>query len=318
MQPILYLVIPCYNEEQVLPETIPLFLAKLYELMDRDVVSRKSCVLCVDDGSSDKTWSVIKDYANRSPYVKGIRESRNNGHQNALMAGMMTAKDYADVVITMDADGQDDVNVIQRMMNLYISQHTDVVYGVRCDRKRDTWFKRTSAQMYYKILAKLGADIVYNHADCRLVSKQVLNALSGYDEVNLFLRGLFPLIGFKQEIVHYERQVRMAGETKYPLHKMISFGMNGLTSLSVKPLTIILTLGFVMVFVSFLGCFYAVISYLMGHVVSGWTSMMVFVCFVFGVQLICLGVVGIYVGKIYMEVKHRPRYLISDRVGFDE
>ena len=315
MTPVLYVVLPCYNEEEVLPKTLPMFIMQLYRLIEKDVVSRKSCILCVDDGSRDDTWSIICDYAKRSPYVKGVRESRNNGHQNALMAGMMEAMPDSDIVITMDCDGQDDLNVINQMVYAYLNQKVDIVYGVRSSRKKDTCFKRWTAQGYYKLLKRLGADVVYNHADCRLLSKRVLEELVSYQEVNLFLRGLFPLMGFKTQVVYYERQERFAGETKYPLHKMFSFGMNGVTSLSVKPLTIILSLGFVIAALSFFGCLYAFVSYFTGYTVPGWASMMCIICLVCGIQLICLGVIGIYVGKIYLEVKHRPRYIISERVG---
>lgn len=311
--PILYIVIPCYNEEAVLPYTMNVVVDKLTELMEQHRISMASRVLFVDDGSKDETWNLIRDAAKVNEKIRGLKESRNNGHQNALMAGMLAAQKYADCVITMDCDGQDDISVIGEMVSCYTKEHCEIVYGVRKARKKDSWFKRKSAEWYYKLLHKFGADVVYNHADFRLVSSRVLQELQQYQEVNLFLRGLFPLLGFKSSIVFYNRENRVAGESKYSLQKMVSFAVDGVTSLTVKPLVSIMMFGFLIAGISFIGCIWALVSYMLGSTVQGWASMTCIVCFVCGVQLICVGVLGIYIGKIYMEVKHRPRYIIEEK-----
>lgn len=314
--PTLYIVVPCYNEQDVLDHMIPVFVNTLLRLYEKGMVSEESRVLFVDDGSNDRTWRIIKDASENLAYmdkVIGIHESRNNGHQNALMAGMMEARAHCDIVITIDCDGQDDIYAIDDMVESYLSGFYDIVYGVRSSRKKDSCFKRSSAQCYYKLLQWFGAEIVYNHADYRLVSRRVLDELQDYQEVNLFLRGLFPMLGFRSTTVYYERNERLAGKSKYPLRKMLSFGMNGVTNLSTKPLTLIMIFGFIVALISFVGCIWAVIGRFCGNTVPGWASMTSIVCFVCGVQLICTGVLGTYIGKIYLEVKHRPRYIISDR-----
>ena len=321
MVPKLYLVVPCYNEWAVLPFTLPMFVNKLEECISDGRIDEDSKVLCVDDGSTDRTWSLICEYNEKPEYngrIIGIRQSRNRGHQNAILAGMMEAKDKCDVVITVDADGQDDINAVDDMIECYVNDGCDIVYGVRSNRRSDTWFKRTTAQSYYKFLRMLGADVVYNHADYRLVSSKVLNEFENFHEVNLFLRGMFPLVGFKSTSVYYVRHERLAGKSHYPLKKMIRLAFDGITSLSTKPLGLIMSLGILVAFLSFIGILWALIAGFSGQAVPGWTSTVCIVCFMGGIQLICLGVLGIYVGKTYMEVKHRPRYIISERVGEEE
>ncbi|MFL8970026.1 glycosyltransferase family 2 protein [Helcococcus kunzii] len=309
---VLWLVIPCYNEEKVLPITAPLFLAKLKTLISEGKISDNSKILFVNDGSKDETWEIIKNLSKQEVHFEGICQSRNRGHQNAVLAGLMEAKKYADITISIDCDGQDDINAIDKMIEEYHNGN-EVVYGVRDDRSTDTFFKRITAQTYYKILNKLGAEIIYNHADYRLISKRVLDEFANYKEVNLFLRGLIPLIGFKSTSVYYKRNERMAGESHYPFFKMISLAADGITSLSIKPIRMVTSTGLLISILGFIGVIWAIISYLLGKTVSGWASLICIVSILGGMQLISLGVIGEYVGKTYMETKSRPRYIISER-----
>lgn len=312
MQPILYIVIPCYNEEQVLPITCSMFLEKIKSLVQKEKISDDSRVLFVNDGSKDKTWEIIKQLAKEDYHYKGISQSRNRGHQNAVLAGLMEAKDVCDITISIDCDGQDDINAMDAMVDAYLDG-CEIVYGVRSRRDTDTFFKRFTAEGFYKVMNWMGAEVVFNHADYRLVSSRVLQEFANYKEVNIFLRGMFPLVGFKSTSVYYERHERIAGESHYPLSKMLALAFDGITSLSVKPLHLITGLGCGIAVLSFIGVIWSVIVALTGHSVAGWASMTSIVCFIGGVQLICLGVLGEYIGKIYMEVKHRPRYIISER-----
>ena len=312
MQPSLYIVVPCYNEEEVLPITAPLFRKKLLQLIADGKISDESRVLFVNDGSKDRTWELIRAMAEKEEHILGVCLSRNRGHQNAVLAGLMEAKDRCDITISIDCDGQDDLDAMDRMVDAYL-EGNEVVYGVRNSRETDTFFKRTTAQGFYKFLSAMGAEIVYNHADYRLVSSRVLQHFAGFGEVNLFLRGMIPLVGFPSTTVEYARHERMAGKSKYPLRKMLALAMNGITSLSVKPLHLITSFGAFVAIVSFIGCIWALVSALAGKTVAGWASMTCIICFVSGVQLISLGIIGEYIGKIYMEAKHRPRYIISER-----
>lgn len=317
MTPVLYIVIPCYNEEEVLPITAPMFLAKLSELAAAGKISGESRVLFVNDGSKDRTWDIIKELSRSDEHYIGICQSRNRGHQNAVLAGLMEAKDRCDITISIDCDGQDDINAMDKMVDAYLDG-CEVVYGVRSSRETDTFFKRFTAQSFYKFLAMMGAEVVYNHADYRLISARVLKEFANFKEVNLFLRGMVPLVGFKSTSVSYSRAERIAGESHYPLSKMISLAVDGITSLSVKPLRLITGFGVVVAFLSFIGVLWALITALCGRSVQGWASMTCIVCFVSGVQLICLGIIGEYIGKIYMETKQRPRYIISERTWEQE
>ena len=312
MTPVLYIVIPCYNEQEVLPITAPQFLAKLRQLTEAGKIAEDSRVLFVNDGSKDRTWEIIRELAASDEHYLGISQSRNRGHQNAVLAGLMEAKDRCDITISIDCDGQDDINAMDAMVDEYLSG-SEVVYGVRESRETDTFFKRTTAQGFYKFLSMMGAEVVYNHADYRLISARVLKEFARFEEVNLFLRGLVPLVGFKSSSVYYKRAERLAGESHYPLRKMIALAVDGITSLSVKPLHLITGFGVFVAFLSFIGVLWALIAALGGHTVAGWASTTCIVCFVSGVQLICLGILGEYIGKIYLEVKHRPRYIISER-----
>lgn len=308
--PILYIVIPCYNEETVLPVTHALFAGKLSALIQKGEISEKSRVLFVDDGSKDNTWAVISDLRAKNPQFEGLKLSRNQGHQNALLAGLMTAKNYADITVSIDCDGQDDVDAMDKMLEEY-KDGAEIVYGVRAARDTDTVFKRTTAKWYYKILNLLGAEVVYNHADYRLMSRRALEALEQFHEVNLFLRGLIPLVGFKSSSVYYDRKARVAGESHYPLSKMLSLGFNGVTSLSVRPLKLITGLGFLMSLVSLIAVVVTVIIKLFGYTVQGWTSLLCVIFLLGGIQIFCLGVIGEYIGKMYAETKARPRYIIE-------
>lgn len=312
MQPVLYIVIPCYNEEQVLPITCSMFLEKIKSLVQKEKISDDSRVLFVNDGSKDKTWEIIKQLAKEDYHYKGISQSRNRGHQNAVLAGLMEAKDVCDITVSIDCDGQDDINAMDAMVDAYLDG-CEIVYGVRSRRDTDAFFKRFTAEGFYKVMNWMGAEVVFNHADYRLVSSRVLQEFANYKEVNIFLRGMFPLVGFKSTSVYYERHERIAGESHYPLSKMLALAFDGITSLSVKPLHLITGLGCGIAVLSFIGVIWSVIVALTGHSVAGWASMTSIVCFIGGVQLICLGVLGEYIGKIYMEVKHRPRYIISER-----
>lgn len=312
MKPILYIVIPCYNEEKVLPITSKMFLEKILSLSREGKISDESRILFVNDGSKDETWNIICDLAQQNEHYKGISQSRNRGHQNAVLAGLMESKDVCDITISIDCDGQDDINAMDDMIDAYLDG-SEVVYGVRSKRETDTFFKRFTAESFYKMLNKMGAEVVFNHADYRLVSSRVLQEFENFHEVNLFLRGMFPLVGFKSTSVYYERSERIAGESHYPLSKMLGLAFDGITSLSVKPLRMITGLGLLIAILSFLGVVWSVIVALLGQSVAGWASMVCIVSFIGGIQLICLGVMGEYIGKIYMEVKQRPRYIISER-----
>ena len=307
---ILYIVIPCYNEEDVLEETSKRLKVKMNKLVENKIISNKSKVLFVNDGSKDKTWKLIESIEKKEKYFTGISLSRNRGHQNALLAGLLTAKEKADVIISMDADLQDDIDAIDKMLEKY-NDGADIVYGVRNSRKKDTLFKKTTAQGFYKIMKLFGVDIVYNHADYRLTTKKVLDELEKYNEVNLFLRGIFPLIGFKSEIVYYERGERFAGESKYPLKKMIHFAWDGITSFTIKPLHFIFSIGIIIFIVSILIMIYSLVRKVTGNTVSGWTFLSISIWFIASLQMISIGIIGEYIGKIYMEVKHRPRYCIE-------
>jgi hypothetical protein len=307
---VLYLVIPCYNEEEVLPETTRQLTKKMNDLMRRGLIAQESRIVYVNDGSKDNTWALIERYHRENPLVNGVDLSRNRGHQNALLAGLMTVKDEADVVISLDADLQDDVDAIDRFLEKYY-EGCEVVYGVRSARKTDSWFKRHSAQAFYKLMKFFGVDIVYNHADYRLMSRRVLGELSQYGEVNLFLRGLVPLVGFPSGVVEYERRERFAGTSKYPLKKMLSFALDGVTSFSIKPIRFITGLGLLIFAVSILMLLYFLIVHWTGHTVAGWTSIMVSVWAIGGLQLLAIGVIGEYIGKTYLETKRRPRYIVK-------
>ena len=311
-KPILWIVIPCYNEEQVLPITAPMFLQKITSLTEKGMISDKSRVLFVNDGSRDKTWELICGFAKQDAHFIGISQSRNRGHQNAVLAGLMEARaNNCDITISIDCDGQDDINAMDEMVQKYLDG-AEVVYGVRSRRDTDTFFKRFTAEGFYHLMNALGADIVFNHADYRLISARVLDSFADYKEVNIFLRGMVPLVGFKSTCVTYERHERIAGESHYPLSKMLALAFDGITSLSIKPIRFITGFGVFVALVSFIGVLWAVIEAALGLTVSGWASMTSIICFVSGVQLICLGVIGEYIGKIYLESKHRPRYIISD------
>lgn len=305
-----YLVIPCYNEEAVLPETVKELTAELKGMMDKGLATGESRMLFVDDGSKDRTWSLIEGFHAENPLVTGLKLAHNRGHQNALLAGLMTAKELCDCAISLDADLQDDIHVLSQFVQKFL-EGCDVVYGVRNRRDTDTWFKRTTAEGFYKVMQHLGVETVYNHADYRLLSRRALDALSEYKEVNLFLRGIVPLIGYRSDYVYYDRHERFAGESKYPLKKMLSFAVDGITSFSVKPLRIIANLGIVVSIVSVIGLLYALISHFTGNTVSGWTAIVCSIWLLGGIQMLCLGVVGEYIGKIYSEVKGRPRYRIE-------
>lgn len=309
---VLYIVIPCYNEEAVLPITAPLFKAQLDSMVEAGLVSSESRIMFVDDGSKDNTWQTITRLACDDEIFRGLKLSRNRGHQNALLAGLMEARSLSDITISIDADGQDDISVMTQMVEAY-HKGAEVVYGVRSSRKTDSLFKRMSAEMFYRFLASMGAEVVFNHADYRLLSARVLNEFASFKEVNLFLRGLIPLVGFNSTCVYYERHERMAGKSHYPLRKMMALAVDGVTSLSTKPLKIVMGLGLIVSLISFVGVIWAVVSSLMGAAIAGWASTICIICFIGGIQLICLGVVGEYVGKTYMEVKGRPRFIISER-----
>lgn len=312
MQPILSIIVPCYNEEQVLPLTSGMFLKKLQDLKSAGKISSESYVLFVDDGSRDTTWQIICDLSRQDPHFRGIRQSRNRGHQNAVLAGLMEAKDHCDITISIDCDGQDDINAMDAMVDEYLNG-CEIVYGVRSKRDTDTFFKRFTAQSFYKVLRGMGVETVYDHADYRLVSSRVLQEFANFKEVNLFLRGMFPLVGFRSTSVYYERHERLAGESHYPLRKMLALAFEGITSLSVKPLHIITGLGCFIALLSFIGVIWSMCVAFSGASVPGWASMTCIICLLGGVQLICLGVLGEYIGKIYLEVKQRPRYIISER-----
>lgn len=317
MIPILYIVVPCYNEEDVLPITSKLFLEKIEELIQKKMIADESRILFVNDGSKDRTWEIICSLATENEKYIGISQSRNRGHQNAVLAGLMEAKDVCDITISIDCDGQDDMNAVNSMVEEY-QNGCEVVYGVRSKRDTDTFFKKFTAEAFYKILNRMGAEVIFNHADYRLVSSRVLNAFADFKEVNIFLRGLIPLVGFKSTAVYYERHERIAGTSHYPLKKMLALAFDGITSLSIKPIHIISGIGLIISIFSFVGVIWSIVVQLLGRTVAGWASMTSIICFIGGVQLICLGVLGEYIGKIYLEVKARPRYIISDRTSKKE
>lgn len=315
--PRLYIIIPCYNEEKVLPITVAEFKEKVEYLSSKEKISSDSKVLLVNDGSKDATWSIIEKLSAEDPVYEGLSLSRNRGHQNALLAGLMEAKDRADITISIDCDGQDDINAMDQMVDEYLGG-AEIVYGVRSKRDTDTFFKRFTAESFYKVMKWMGAESVYNHADYRLVSSRVLKEFANFKEVNMFLRGMFPLVGFKSTCVYYERNERVAGESHYPLKKMLALALDGITSLSIKPIRIITGSGALISLLAFALIIYALISYFTGNVVSGWSSTLIATCFIGGIQLISLGIIGEYIGKIYMETKRRPRFIIEERTYAEE
>lgn len=312
MIPRLIIVIPCYNEQEVLPITAPQFLAKINQLASEGLISGDSRVMFVNDGSKDDTWNIIQQLADQDEHYIGIAQSRNRGHQNAVLAGLMEAKDMCDITISIDCDGQDDINAMDEMVKAYL-EGCEIVYGVRSKRDTDTFFKRFTAESFYKLLNSMGAEVVFNHADYRLISSRALQELAKFKEVNIFLRGMVPLVGFKSTSVYYERSERAAGRSHYPLSKMLALAFDGITSLSIKPIKMIIGMGVIVAFISFIGIIWAVVEAILGKTVMGWASTTCIICFLSGVQLISVGVIGEYIGKIYMEVKQRPRYIISER-----
>ena len=312
MIPRLIIVIPSYNEQEVLPITAPQFLAKINQLATEGLISGDSRVMFVNDGSKDDTWNIIQQLADQDEHYIGIAQSRNRGHQNAVLAGLMEAKDMCDITISIDCDGQDDINAMDEMVKAYL-EGCEIVYGVRSKRDTDTFFKRFTAESFYKLLNSMGAEVVFNHADYRLISSRALQELAKFKEVNIFLRGMVPLVGFKSTSVYYERSERAAGKSHYPLSKMLALAFDGITSLSIKPIKMIIGMGVIVAFISFIGIIWAVVEAILGKTVMGWASTTCIICFLSGVQLISVGVIGEYIGKIYMEVKQRPRYIISDR-----
>lgn len=311
-KPILWIVIPCYNEEQVLPLTAPLFLTKLQELAERGQISENSRILFVNDGSADRTWEIIRDLSAQDEHYIGICQSRNRGHQNAVLAGLMEAMNRCDITISIDCDGQDDINAMDRMVEAYLNG-AEIVYGVRAKRDKDSFFKRFTAETFYKLLRGLGAEVVYNHADYRLISARVLQHFADFEEVNIYLRGLVPLVGFPSTTVSYDRAERLAGRSHYPLRKMFALALNGITSLSVKPITLITTFGIGFSVIGLILMIWAVVEAVLGKTVAGWASTVCIICLLGGIQLISLGILGQYIGKTYLETKRRPRYIISAR-----
>lgn len=307
----LYLVIPCYNEQEVLHETEHRLTVKLNQMISDGLISGESRMVFVDDGSKDSTWNIIKDMHEKNDLVLGIKSSRNRGHQNTLLAGLMTVKDECDMAISMDADLQDDIEVLDEFVKKYYDG-CEIVYGVRSARKTDTFFKKFTAEGFYKVMKWMGADIVFNHADYRLMSSRALNELAKYKEVNLFLRGIVPMIGFKTDVVMYERHERFAGESKYPLKKMMAFAMDGITSLSIKPIRFITSLGIILFALSIILLIYYIVGYFLGRTAPGWATIVVSIWGIGGLQLLAIGVIGEYIGKIYMETKERPRYIIEE------
>lgn len=307
---VLYLVVPCYNEQEVLPETARRLLEKLESLTKRGLIAKESRILFVNDGSKDRTWELIEELHEQNPVYQGVKLSRNRGHQNALLGGLMTAKEYADMVISLDADLQDDIDVIDQFVERYYAG-CEIVYGVRSARKTDTFFKRFTAESFYRLISFMGGEVVFNHADYRLMSKRALEELSNYQEVNLFLRGIVPMIGFQTDVVTYERHERLAGESKYPLKKMLALAVDGITSLSIKPIRFIVFLGGLLFFCSILMLIYSLVQHFLGNTTSGWTSLIVSIWAIGGLQLLAIGIIGEYIGKIYLETKARPKYIIE-------
>lgn len=317
MDNILYLVIPCYNEEEVLPETSKRLKEKITSLIENGKIDKASRIVFVNDGSKDKTWEIIRSLHEQDKIFSGINLSRNRGHQNALLAGLMTVKDHADMVISMDADLQDDIDAVDAMVDKYL-EGMDIVYGVRSSRAKDTFFKKATAEGFYKLMNTMGANTVFNHADYRLMSKRALEGLAEFGEVNLFLRGVVPMIGYPWDVVYYERGERFAGESKYPLGKMLAFAVEGITSLSTKPIRMITGLGFFIFLVSIAMLIYSFIRHFMGATIVGWTTLMVSVWAIGGLILLSLGVVGEYIGKIYLETKARPRFIVEQFLNTEE
>ncbi|MDO5134124.1 MAG: glycosyltransferase [Eubacteriales bacterium] len=315
--PVLWIIIPCYNEEKVLPVTAPLFLEKLQNLMNRGRIDRQSRILFIDDGSGDRTWELIRNYSEKNSSYAGISLSRNRGHQNALLAGLLSAINHCDITISMDCDGQDDIHAIDEMIQEY-QKGAEIVYGVRSDRSTDTRFKRMSAQLYYKLLNYMGVETIYNHADFRLVSAKVLKQFNNYQEVNLYLRGLFPLVGYKKSVVYYKRNSRLAGQTHYPLKKMIALGVEGITSLSIKPLRMLFGAGFCLFTISLLLLVITIVSGMRTGTIDQLKSILFTICCMGGFQLISIGILGEYIGKTYLETKHRPRFIVAEKTGFHE
>lgn len=313
----LYIVVPCYNEQEVLPETVSRLRKKLDTLSAAGAISDESRIVFVNDGSKDRTWELITQYHHEDPHVQGIDLSRNRGHQNALLAGLMTVRDRADCVISMDADLQDDIDAVDAMLEKY-EDGCDIVYGVRSSRKKDTAFKRMTAEGFYRLLRSFGVEVVFNHADYRLMSRRALEGLSEFREVNLFLRGIVPMVGYRHDCVYYERKERFAGESKYPLKKMLAFAFEGITSLSIKPIRMILSVGVLLFFISIAMLIYSLVQYCRGQVTPGWTSIMFSVWAIGGIQLIAIGIIGEYIGKVYLETKQRPRYLIREYLDGSE
>lgn len=310
--PTLCIVIPCYNEQDVLPITAPTFCEKIQDLIRQELIAENSYILFVDDGSKDRTWDIIQQLAQKSFRYTGIRQSRNRGHQNAVLAGLMEARSSCDIAISIDCDGQDDINAMDAMVREY-HNGAEIVYGVRSARNTDTFFKRATAETFYKLLFAMGVETVYNHADYRLTSKKVLDAFSDFKEVNLYLRGMFPLVGFKSTSVYYERHERLAGSSHYPLRKMLALAIDGITSLSIRPIRLISCMGLLISVVSFILMVWSIVVRLLGSTITGWASTLSIICFLGGIQLLSLGIIGEYIGKIYLEVKARPRYIISER-----
>ncbi len=311
-KPILWIIIPCYNEQEVLPMTGPQFLDKIHELTELRLISENSRILFVDDGSSDNTWSIITELSRQNTAFRGIRQSRNRGHQNAVLAGLMEAKDHCDITISIDCDGQDDMNAMNEMVAAY-HDGCEIVYGVRSNRDTDTFLKRSTAELYYKILHVLGSEAVYNHADYRLISNEVLRHLSDYREVNIFLRGMVPLVGFKSTSVYYKRKEREAGKSHYTLSRMTALAADGITSTTVKPIRIISTMGLIVSIFGVISIIWAIIRHVTGNTVDGWASLVCIISLLGGIQLLSLGVIGEYIGKTYLETKQRPRYIISEK-----
>lgn len=320
MAEILYIVVPCYNEDEVLDETTKRLVDKLNRMMQLGKVDAESRVLYVDDGSSDNTWNHIEKLYEREPLVTGIKLSRNKGHQNALLAGLFEAAEHADMIVSMDADLQDDIEVLDKFVDEYY-KGSQIVYGVRKSRKKDSVFKKTTAILFYKMMKVMGVELVYNHADYRLMSRRTVQELMNYKEVNLFLRGIIPLIGFKSSVVEYDRGSRFAGKSKYPLRKMIYFAIDGLTSTSVRPIRMITMFGLLSVIFSIVYAVYVIVGHATGGTIPGWTTSVLLICFFGGAQIMCTGIVGEYVGKIYLETKNRPRFIIEKKLieeGIDE
>lgn len=306
----LYIVLPCYNEEEVLPETVSILTNKMEQLLAEGKITDTSRIVFVDDGSKDQTWNIIQNLYDVNPWVLGIKLSRNRGHQNALLCGLMTVRGQADAVISMDADLQDDVNAIDKMVDAY-QNGFDVVYGVRAARKTDSFFKRFTAEEYYRILERMGAKVIFNHADFRLMSNRALEGFAEFKEVNIFLRGMVPMVGYKSTTVTYDRKARTAGESKYPLKKMLALAWEGITALSIRPIRFVTGAGLLSILVSFILIVYSIIRHFTGNTVPGWSSLMISIWLMGGLQLLAIGIVGEYIGKIYLETKHRPRYIVE-------